>query len=88
MVQDSTEALHESPLKVPAVEVIDLSTEANTVEPLASLHRNKGEDASVDVNTDEDEDEDEDDDDEWSLYEDAIGGMENEGLPLDCMRML
>ncbi len=69
--------LAESPLKVRATEIIDLSD--SSVDELIGAIQRKGErDASTNIETNFEEDEDDGDDDQWSLYEDALEGLGDE----------
>ena len=68
-------ALAESPLKVPATEVVDLSEESLADELVGHAQPMGQRDASPHLGLAVDEDDDDDDDDQWSLYEDALEGL-------------
>lgn len=72
-------ALTESPLKVRATEIIDLSEDSSVDELIGAIERKVERDASTNIDTELAEEED--DDDSWSLYEDALEGMGNEESP-------
>lgn len=73
-------ALAESPLKVRATEIVDLSEDSSVDELIGAIQRKGERDASTNIETNVEEDED--DDDQWSLYEDALEGM-GDGESLD-----
>ena len=78
----ASDFLQESSLKAPAIEVVDLSSDRDSVDGTRDERRD---DASVDV-----EDDDDDDDGDLSLYEDALDGIldeseSNENRVLYCL---
>ena len=75
--------LAESPLKVRATEIVDLSEDSSVDELLGHVQPAGERDASTNIETNaEDEEEEDDGDDQWSLYEDALEGM-GDGESLD-----
>jgi hypothetical protein len=68
--------LAESPLKVRATEIIDLSEDSSVDQLIGAIERKGERDALTNIDTDLSEEED--DDDQWSLYEDALEGMGDE----------
>lgn len=65
-----------APLQIPAVEVVDLSSETEDHETTRDALESKS--GEEDVNTDAGGDEDGEDADDWSIYEELINAEESE----------
>lgn len=72
---NGTGNLHESPLKAPAVEIIDLQSDIESEEDISPC--GNGCDG---WETGEDSDDDDQDEDGLSIYEDALNAMDDEEL--------
>lgn len=72
-----------APLQIPAVEVVDLSSEGTVEPPDHETTRDALESkiSEDDVNEAADGDGDGDDDDDWSIYEELINSEDSEGEP-------
>ena len=64
-----SEVFHGSPLKAPAIEVVDLTSEELTVDAKRQDSRDESPDPEADG-----------DDSQWSLYEDALEGLGDEAF--------
>lgn len=67
-----------APLQIPAVEVVDLSSETGDHETTRDALESKSSEDGVNEDADEDGDGDDDDDDDWSIYEELINTEESE----------
>lgn len=78
--------LYESPLKVCAVDVVDLLADDSSSEEVLDVVAPTGKCDALGHN--EEDDDDDDDDDQLSLYEDALEGMGDEELLDDSMKLV
>lgn len=69
-------SLHESSLKVPVIEVIDILSDNSSSDEVVDSLFDREPDASNDIDKNGSED-----GDEWSLYEDALDALEDQDMP-------
>ena len=75
VMASADDVLDGSPLKAPAIEIVDLLSDAGSApeEPIATEEVGEEDDSSADAR-----------DEEWSMYEDALEGAVDDGPIKDC----
>ena len=78
-MSSADDILDGSPLKAPAIEIVDLLSDADSAPegPIAAEEVGEEDDSSADAR-----------DEEWSMYEDALEGAVDEGPVKDSMYCL